>query len=162
MEANMSDQKADLRMKLTASRQEMLALMGGLDEAAWGTAVFAEDASWSVLDLLRHVTDAENSMTALMARIRDGGEGVPEDFDLDRWNASRLKKIQTKTPTDLVADMQQNRTNLFAFMESLTEEDWQKKGRHGSGRIMTIEEICHIIADHERLHAADIRAALGK
>ncbi len=57
--------------------------------------------------------------------------------------------------------MEKNREDLLAFMDSLTEEDWQKKGRHGSLKIMTIEEICHIIADHEATHAADISAALG-
>ena len=157
----MNHSRAELYGKLEASRQALLAVVAGLGEADWETAVFAEDASWHVLDLLRHLTDAENSMIALMARIRDGGEGVPEDFDLDRWNAVRLRKSQAKTPPDLVADLRQNRANLLAFMAALTEEDWAKKGRHGSGRIMSIEEICHIIADHERLHTRDIQAALA-
>ncbi len=42
--------------------------------------------------MVRHLESAERSMIALMAGIQQGGEGAPEDFDLARFNASRLKK----------------------------------------------------------------------
>ena len=158
----MIDQRAELRMKLEANRQALLALLAGLSEAEWETAVYTESANWQVIDLLRHLTEAESSMTRLMALIRDGGPGVPEDFDLDRWNASRIKKTIGKSTDELFAGMAQNRADLLAFMDSLDESDWAKKGRHGSGRILSIEEICQIIADHEQHHTQDIRQTLGK
>ncbi|MBK7177345.1 MAG: DinB family protein [Chloroflexi bacterium] len=158
----MTNRQTALREQLEKSRRELLQVLTGLSEAEWETAVYTEGTTWQVIDLLRHLTDAENGMITLMARIRDGSDGVPEDFDLDRWNASRIKKIQAKTTIELFTDMAQNRANLLAFMDSLGEADWAKKGRHGSGRIMSLQEICQIIADHEQMHTHDIRLALGE
>lgn len=158
----MTNRQTALREQLEKSRRELLQVLTGLSEAEWETAVYAEGTTWQVIDLLRHLTEAESSMTRLMALIRDGGLGVPDDFDLDRWNASRIKKTLGQSTDDLFANMAQNRANLLAFMDSLGEADWAKKGRHGSGSIMSIREICQIIADHEHLHTRDIRQALGK
>jgi hypothetical protein len=122
--------------------------------------VFSESAEWQVSDLLRHDVSAEHSMTRLIENIRDGGEGASADFDLTRWNASRVQKAKAKSIEDLTADLAQNRTYLLGVIDSLDEADLDKKGRHGSLRIMSIEEILHLIADHEQRHMADIQQAL--
>ncbi len=157
----MTEQKAELKIKLAENRAALFALLQGLDEGDWETAVYSEDTIWTVSDMIRHLEGAERSMISLMAQIRDGSSGVPEDFDLARWNASRIKKAKEKRPFELMVDMEKNREDLLIFMDSLTDEDWQKKGRHGSLRIMTIEETCHIIADHEAIHTIDIKGALS-
>jgi hypothetical protein len=100
-------------------------------------------------------------MTRLIENIRDGGEGASPEFDLTRWNDSRVKKARHKTIADLTADLTQNRTHLLGVIESLGEDDWDKRGRHGSLRIMSIEEILHLIADHEERHMGDIRQAVA-
>ncbi|NJL55631.1 DinB family protein, partial [bacterium] len=63
-----------------------------------------------------------------------------------------VQKAAEKTPNDLVAEFRQNRINLLSFIDTLHDEDWHKQGRHGSLRIMSIEEVCHLIADHELDH----------
>jgi hypothetical protein len=154
-------QKTDLQAKLVENRAALFMLLQDLTEERWETAVFSESTIWTVSDIVRHLEGAERSMITLMDRIRQGSEGVPEDFDLDRWNASRIKKAKELQPPELMTAMEKNRENLWQFMDSLSDEDWQKKGRHGSLRIMTIEEICHIIADHEAVHANDIKGAFS-
>lgn len=153
----MTTQYTELKSKLAENRAALFALLGGLNEDEWETAVFSEGTIWTVTDMVRHLESAERGMITLMAGIQQGGKGVPEDFDLARYNASRIQKAKEKRPSDLMADMQRNREELLVFMDSLTAEDWQKKGRHGSLQIMTIEETCHIIADHEAMHATDIK-----
>lgn len=157
----MTEQKTELKTKLAENRTALFALLQGLTDEQWETAVYSEETIWTVTDMVRHLEGAERSMIALMAGIQQGGAGAPEDFDLARFNASRLKKAADKQPPELMGAMEKNRVDLLAFMDSLTEEDWQKKGRHGSMRIMTIEEICTIVADHEATHTTDISAALG-
>ena len=157
----MTPQQTELKTKLAENRAALFGLLNGLNEEDWQTAVFSEETIWTVSDMVRHLEGAERSMIALMANIQQGGEGASEDFDLARFNASRIKKAKEKQPPELMADMEKNREDLLVFMDSLTEEDWQKKGRHGSLHIMTIEEICHIIADHEATHADDIAQAIG-
>jgi hypothetical protein len=154
-------EKTELKNKLAENRAALFALLQGLTDEQWQTAVFSEETIWTVSDMIRHLESAERSMIALMSTIQQGGAGASEDFDLARFNASRIKKAKDQAVPDLLAAMVKNRGDLLVFMDSLLEEDWQKKGRHGSLRIMTIEEICHIIADHEATHAHDIQAALS-
>lgn len=157
----MTHDTVELKEKLAANRAALFALLQGLTDEQWQTAVFSEETIWTVTDMVRHLEGAERSMIALMAGIQQGGAGAPEDFDLARFNASRIRKAADKQPLELMAAMEKNRADLLVFMDSLTEEDWQKQGRHGSLQIMTIEEICTIIASHEATHTADISAALG-
>ncbi|HRN66718.1 MAG TPA: DinB family protein, partial [Promineifilum sp.] len=81
--------------------------------------------------------------------------------DLARWNQRVVNKLADKGPRELLAGMADSRQALLEFIDSLEETDWGKKGRHASLKIMTIEEVCHLIADHEALHLAGIREALG-
>ncbi len=152
--------KRAVTTQLAETRAALLETLTKLEHAEWETAVYSEDTVWTVADLMRHLTDAEASMTRLMQGICAGGDGVPSDFDLERWNASRIEKARSRAPEDLFDNMQQNRAQLLAFIDQLGPDDWSKKGRHGSLRIMSIEEICFLIADHEERHLNDIRTVV--
>ncbi len=158
----MMEEKSAILDKLKRTRELLTATVLELDDEAWETAVYSDESqsTWTIADLFRHTVDAERSMTSLMQQIQQGGSGVPDDFDLTRWNARRVEKTQHKTPTDLIKDMAINRNNLLQFINTLEPDDWQKKGRHGSMRIMTIAQICHLIADHEQSHLFEIQKTL--
>jgi hypothetical protein len=68
-----------------------------------------------------------------------------------------VAKLQDKGPADLLAGMAANREALFTFIDALADDDWAKQGRHASQRILSIEQVCHLIADHEQAHIAEIR-----
>lgn len=157
----MSSKKDAIRQKLAAAREGLSGVVKALTDAQWETAVYSEGSDWTVADLFRHVVDAERGMVGLINQIRQGGEGVPADFDLARWNARAVSKSKEKTPAMLIGDMEQNRANLLQMIETLTDEDWGKQGRHGSLQILSIEQICHVVADHEQTHAQDIKRATG-
>lgn len=155
------DQKAIILEKLTDTRKRLNLLAEGLTDDQWQAKAYAEDSEWRIIDILRHVADSERGMTNLMVQIKDGGGGVPPDFDLDRWNRRAVSKLQETSPQELLAFMVENRTLLLSFIDSLEPDDWEKKGRHASLRIMSIAEICHLIADHEAMHLAGIRQSLA-
>ncbi len=152
--------KLAIKAKLTEARQGLLSLVTPYGDKEWATAIYSEDQVWTAADILRHLTSAESSMTRLIELIRDGGDGVPADFDLQRWNARGIQKAGQKAPQDLMAEMSLNRDKLFAVIDGLQDNDWSKSGRHGSLRIMTIEEILNLIGDHESQHTQDIRKAV--
>jgi hypothetical protein len=154
------DRKQAIKEKLTGVREEFLAALGRLTDAQWAARGYGDDSEWRVADVLRHVADSERGMTNLMIQIKGGGEGVPADFDLHRWNQRVVTKLADKEPRELLDGMAANREALFAFIDGLEEADWDKRGRHASLRVMSIEEICHLIADHEAGHLAGIREAL--
>ena len=155
------DKKAAIKAKLAATREAFLHTVGDLTAEQWETMAYSEGSEWRVIDLMRHVTDSERGQLGLMMLIKGGGEGVSADFDLTRWNQRVVTKLGDKGPQELMDSMAQNRAALLAFIDTLEEEDWAKKGRHASLYIMSIEEVCHLIADHEALHLGNIREAVG-
>jgi len=155
-------QKTMIKDKLATARLGLLYVVDSCGDAEWATVVYSEGQEWTVTDILRHLTGAEASMTRLIELIRDGGDGVPADFDLQRWNARGVQKATYKLPSQLIAEMSSNRAHLIETIDNLQDDDWSKSGRHGSLRIMTIEEILNLIADHEMDHTQDIREAATK
>ncbi len=157
----MRDKKETIVQRLSETREPLLAFLQGLDEAAWETAVQSEDAQWSISDIVRHLVNAEKGMTGLIVEFQKGNNPVPADFDLARFNQRGVEKAQILGPNALLATMKENRSNLLTFIATLNEEDWQKKGRHASLAIYTIEEVCQIIAGHEANHLADMQKAIN-
>lgn len=153
--------KAAARQSLTTARQDLFAVLQSLDDDQWDSIIYSENESWRISDLLRHLNAAEYDMAQLIERIRGGEPGVPEDFDLNRWNARSVRRTLEKSPAQLMAEMEQNRSALFELIDSLQDDEWALEGRHGSLRIMTVEQILQRIADHEVEHAADIRASVS-
>ena len=153
--------KAEIREKKIRVRQKLVAVLQGLNEAEWETAVYTDGGRWSISDLLRHLVNAERGMTTLINQFRQGQDPVPADFDRERYNNRIVEKAKQKSPTELMAELVENEALFLEALAALTEGDWQKKGRHASLRILTIEEICHLIPDHEQAHLLDIQKALN-
>jgi len=153
-------QKTMIKDKLATARVGLIDVVDPFGDAEWATVVYSEGQEWTVADILRHLTGAEASMTRLIELILNGGDGVSADFDLQRWNERSVQKANHKLPSQLTAEMSTNRARLFETIDGLQDDDWRKSGRHGSLRIMTIEEILNLIADHEMQHTQDIRKAV--
>jgi hypothetical protein len=147
--------------KLAEARAGFWGFLEGLTEEQWGTEVYSEREVWSIKDIVGHVVRAEFGMIRLMEGFLMGHPGASEDFDLARYNASGVAKLKGKMPADHLSDMTSTREKLLTFLDTLTEADLDKKGRHGSGRILTIEETLYVIAGHDEAHMADMKAALG-
>src|SRR5215207_638461 len=112
-----NSKKATLHAKLEANRQALHQTLQGLNDNQWNTIVFSEGEGWRVSDLLRHLVDAERSMTNLIDNICKGGEGVPADFDLQRWNNRNVNKAKEKSPDLLFEELEANRTRLVGLLD---------------------------------------------
>ncbi len=156
------EKKAAIRIKISETRSALLALLQDLTAEEWHTAVQSEDAQWTLADVVRHLINAEKGMTGLIVQFQQGNDPVPPDFDRERYNVRAVQKSQALTPADMLHALEMNHANLLQVIDSLSADDWQKKGRHASLHIMSVEEVCHTIADHESWHLADIKQALGR
>ena len=154
------NRKEAIKSKLTAVRRDLDDTLGSLTAEQWEARGYSDGSEWRVVDVMRHVADSEPGMTRLMVQIKAGGEGVPADFDLHRWNQRVVAKSAEKGPDELLAGMAQSRAALLEFIDGLDETDWDKRGRHASLKIMSIEEIWHLSGDHEAVHLRAIRGAL--
>ncbi len=157
-----SSRKETIVKYLTRSRAKTLDAVATISAESWQLPVHSsEDEGWTVLDLLRHITDAERSMTKLMGVIRSGGEGASAEFDLDRWNASRVAKSRHLTHNDLLDQMARNREALLTFIDSLSDDEFDLRGRHGSGHILSLEQTCLLIGKHEGWHVKEMVSAVA-
>jgi hypothetical protein len=158
----MEDERAMLIDRLAETRAELVDVARDLDRDTWTQPVYAhgEANEWSAMDLLRHLAWAEGGMLRLLRQIKAGEEGVPADFDLDAYNATGVQKLKAEMPAELLQRMASNRQELVEFIGMLEEDDWEKQGRHGSLRILTIREICELVASHEAEHLRDMRQRL--
>ncbi|MEM7335288.1 MAG: DinB family protein [Chloroflexota bacterium] len=154
----MSERKTAVLAQLEKNRAQLFNALSKLDAAAWNKVIYSEetDAQWTTTDIVRHLLQAESGMTGLMKNIKTKGRGVPEDFDRSRYNRRQVDKLKDKTPRELIDQMSANRTALLAFIDTLDDDDWDKNGRHASLKIMTIEEVCQTIANHEIAHLNEI------
>lgn len=152
---------AEIAAKLNETRGSLVAFFDQLEGDDWETAVYDEGAHWTMTDILRHLVDAEKGMLGMMMQWQQGNDPVPPDFDLERWNNRAIQKTADQSPSDLLSKLKENRSNLLSFVDTIQEEDWGKTGRHGSLHIMSIEEVCHLIADHELSHLAVMEGILG-
>ena len=157
----MVDKKLEIVKKLNDERQSLILFFEQLEANEWETAVYHEETEWTITDILRHLVDSERGMTGMMAQWQQGNNPVPPDFDLERWNNRAIQKRADKGPEELLADLRANRIDLLSFIDALRDDDWEKQGRHGSLRIMSIEEVCHLIADHELSHLHVMKEALA-
>lgn len=127
----------------------------------WEMPVQADGEQWTARQLVIHLSTAEPGLLVQMQRTVVGEQTIPDDFDLNRWNNSRVRKGADLTQADLQARLAENRAQVLAFVDTLTEADMGKEGRHPLFGMMTIAAYLQLIGDHELLHTGEIRAALG-
>lgn len=124
------------------------------------------EGSWTVLEVAKHLYISEDGMVKLMQKIKEHTNpntlpGVPEDFDRDRYNKRGVQKLEELSKDDIVKKLAESRTSYINFIESLSEDDLKKRGRHASLNVYTIEEIIKIIPTHEQEHLEKIQNALS-
>lgn len=156
------DRYTHWKRKLAQSRAELMAALEGLSPAEWETPVYSEGDTWTVATVVGHLVDSERGMSIHVHKIRKGQPTIPEDFDVERWNAGVKERIGARTPEELLALLERVRAKTLEVMASLQEPEWSLTGRHPSRGVITVEQYYETIHGHERMHAADIRKALGQ
>lgn len=157
----MSQRKAALLTSLDQNRQTLNGVLVRLKPSDWELRVQEGDQMWTVRQFLTHIVDAQKGMTGQMRRINAGEEAIPPDFDLNRWNRRAVEKGAAKTPEELLAGLEADRGALVEFLNGLADSDLDKRGRHSTLQIMSIEEIARLIGTHEAEHAEQIAAKIG-
>ncbi len=144
--------------RLNESRAYLNSVIRDLTSEQWEMPVQQTDARWTARQMLGHLRDAEKGMTGQITRIAAGQDGVPADFDLNRWNNRQIEKLADKSVAEIVSELETVRANLRGIIDALTDADLDKRGRHGSLQIMSIEAMLHLIAAHQMQHAPEIAA----
>ncbi|MBL8155452.1 MAG: DinB family protein [Anaerolineae bacterium] len=126
----------------------------------WDTQVYSDGAAWTVRQLAIHLMISDKGQNATVMGIARGEEGVPADFDLERYNRRSVEKRAEATIEEVRAALATSFGERVAWLDALDEAALTRTGRHGSMQIMSVAAILNLMADHERTHAADIAKAL--
>ncbi|MCS6802106.1 MAG: DinB family protein [Chloroflexota bacterium] len=153
--------KQELRALLDAADDELNALLDSLAPDEWERRTATRDR-WTVRETVSHIVTGEAGNLAIARGIAEGKDMYRPDFDLDRYNRRAIEKSAHRSPEDLRADLRARRQETLAFLEQLDEAALQRAGRRTTGERTTVAEVFRRIAEHQREHAAEIRAAVGR
>ncbi|HUI90221.1 MAG TPA: DinB family protein [Anaerolineales bacterium] len=151
---------AELAQKLKSEGEKFAAFFGGLTEQQWGKEVYTEGSVWTIRSILAHLMASEGSLVRLFESIRHGGEGVSEDFVIDRYNAHQQEETREFTPSDLLEQYQSTRQRTVAWVSSMGDTELEKKGRHPFLGITTLREMIKMVYIHNQTHFRDLRRVL--
>lgn len=152
-------ERKELDDRMVVIRHELDKFLAQLPISGWEAVVYREPEKWTVADTVRHLIQAEKSMVRLMEGIRQGHPGTPVGFDLGAFNRRGIDKIADQSRDELLQNLTSVRQKTVAFMDSLSEKEWDLRGRHAIGKVLSLAEICNVIADHENGHLADMKRA---
>jgi hypothetical protein len=151
--------KQQAKQKLLASRHYWDNVLNQVGNR-WDTQVYSDGLQWTVIQVVRHVADADLGHNRQLMNIAEGNDIIPADFDIERYNKRVTEKTAEKTVEQCRENMNNQRTELLTWLDDLDESKLDSKGRHASLRILSVEEIIDVLANHERDHAQDIARVL--
>ncbi len=151
-----------LSSKLHTEGQRLIAFFETLRDADWDTIVYAEGAPWTVRHLLAHLVTSERELVRLFKRIQQGHPGVPQTFSIDDANASLQKETESLSPTELLEQYKTVRAETVHWVQTLTEADLAREGRHPFLGQTTLREMIKMLSIHAHLHWRDVKHALHK
>jgi hypothetical protein len=158
----LTDTPAFLAERLKSEGEKTADFFGSLTPEQWLSTVYTEGEEWTIRSILAHYVTAEQGFLIIFSEIRNGGAGVDEDFDIDRYNASQQKKTQQISPADLVELFKSVRQQMTALVASMSEADLAKQGRHPYLGPTTLGEMIKMVYRHNQIHARDLRKIVGE
>jgi DinB superfamily len=158
----MSDRKDKLRQRIQGDDAASMAIFRRLSPEQWKQPVPSDEgAEWQARDVLNHVTISESGQLAVIQRVLAGQGGVPDDFDLNRYNRRSVQKQAERTVDDMLASIARDHAQVLVALDGVSEADLDKTGRHARGDTLTVEQFFHRITEHRRQHAQELARNLG-
>lgn len=156
----MIDLTDELAASLEAEGIKTVEFFRALAPEQWGHQVYSDGPAWKVHNLLAHFVEVESSIPSVIRSILDGGEGVIEGFDIDRWNARYTTEMSAHDRDYLLAEFSRRRAETVAMVRAMSAADLEKRGRHPALGVTEIKHMLKLMYIHLQGHQRDIRRAL--
>ncbi len=153
----MSAKTAQLAHKLASEGEKTLAFFRSLPDEVWGARVYQDGAMWCARDVFEHLCISEHSLHRLFEQILATGEGAPEGFDIDAFNAERTGRFASLSRDALFALYSETRNAMVAFAQGLTDEQLAIRARHPAMGNVSLEDMIKMIYLHHQMHVRDVR-----
>jgi len=152
----MSEPRLDsLIAKLGKGHQKTREFLDNLTPEQWQLTVYGEP-DWTAHNLLAHFVSAEQHLLELSQRVAANGSGVPEGFDINRFNDQEQNRLQGKSIRELLDALDKSRQRTIDWARTLKDEQLDKKGRHPALGDVSVETMLTAIYGHQILHMRDL------
>jgi hypothetical protein len=143
---------------MQATRQALLALIEGLDEAAsnW----WSPEGGWSTRETLAHLVDAERAHRRFVEAVLAGQPVHLEGFDLDRWNEEHVVRRAHQPVAEILAALHAERQATLDLLPTIPDDAWERRAIHPALGEVSVYQVIRIIGVHERQHLQEIRQRL--
>jgi hypothetical protein len=131
-----------------------------LTTSQWEQNLYLDGNSWSPKQVLAHFLATEINIYLLLENILSGGEGIPEDFELDEFNQTEVSKLANQSGESMLDAFLKRREQTAALVRGLSGSELNLKGRHPYLGTAILSEIIKLIYRHNQIHQREIRAAL--
>ena len=156
----MPDRKDLILKRLREEGDKTVAYFRALPEAHAQQTVYTTGPQWHARDILAHLVSAERTMVYYGAEILRGGAGAPEDFVIDEFNAAQVAALNATSVLELVALFETARANTIALVETMSDSDFDRIGRHPWFGRVPLEQMLKLVYRHTMIHERDTRKAI--
>ena len=158
----MTDRKSRILQAVEEAHAVSWDVLSGIPAEGWFRRVYSEaGADWTVRDLAAHLADSERGQVGQLQRLLQGGQTLPPDFDLERWNRRAVAKRAGRTPEEHLSEILAAYHSGLILLDGAAEEDLDRVGRHARGDDLTVEAFFRRIASHRLEHAREIQQAMA-
>jgi hypothetical protein len=123
----------------------------------WQLKVYPDGTQWCIQQILAHFVASEVAFNHLISNILAGGEGAPEDFDIDVFNEREVLLYKNIPNSDLLELFNSYRKMNVTLIGKMSLEDLKRAGRHPFLGIAPLVDIIKLIYRHNQIHQRDIR-----
>jgi len=147
--------------KMTETRTALEEFLAKLDEETCN--IRPADGRWTIRENVAHLVDAERAHRRFIETLL-AGETPPtvENFDLDRYNAAKVKKRAGQSTAELLAALRAEREKTLATLHAIPDDSWDITGEHVALGTVSVRQVAKIIGVHERGHLKDMRSVLAE
>lgn len=142
--------------RLEKGAQKTNEIFGKLTPEQWEQVIFEEPEKWTWRNLLAHFVSAEEHLLELAQNVAAGGEGAPEEFDFDAFNAQEQVRLRDYPPARLLAMLDLARQETLDWVATLDDKRLDYEGRHPALGIVSLETLVMSIYGHQLFHMREV------
>ena len=116
------------------------------------------EGKWSVREVVGHLSDAERIFAYRALRFARGDSAPLQGFDENAYAANAT--FNDRRLSSIAEEFAAVRAASIAFFDSLTDEEWLRRGSANSQEV-SVRALAWIIAGHERHHVSLLRERYG-
>lgn len=156
----MSVDRDALLASLEEARRDTVALAKSLTPQELALAL--REGTWTVKDMLVHMTTSEAGLVNTARRIAKGHAHARPGFNIHDFNQQQVEKHRSTEVDALLAELEASRAEMRRALQEMSEVDLAAQGFMSSGSATDVVGVFRRIGEHEREHCRDIREAIGR